>query len=58
LATTLLEFLNDRANLWGQGAAVPHLSPTTLTNDERAASCATAGNTRDHTIISLALAPG
>ena len=38
---------------------VPHLSPTTLTTDEqRAILRATAGNVRDHTIISLALGTG
>jgi integrase len=38
---------------------VPHLSPTTLTIDEqRAILRATAGNVRDHTIISLALGTG
>jgi len=40
---------------WG----VPHLSPTTLTTDEqRLILQATAGNVRDHTIISLALGTG
>jgi site-specific recombinase XerC len=40
-------------------AAVPHLSPTTLTSDEqRLILRATAGNVRDHTIISLALGTG
>jgi hypothetical protein len=35
---------------------VPHLSPTTLTAGERRLILrATAGNDRDHTIISLAL---
>jgi hypothetical protein len=35
---------------------VPHLSPTTLTTDEkRLILRVTAGNVRDHTIISLAL---
>ena len=38
---------------------MPHLSPTTLTTDEqRAILRATAGNIRDHTIISLALGTG
>jgi integrase len=38
---------------------VPHLSPTTLTSDEqRLILRATAGNVRDHTIISLALGTG
>jgi integrase/recombinase XerC len=38
---------------------VPHLSPTTLTTDEqRLILLATAGNVRDHTIISLALGTG
>ena len=38
---------------------VPHLSPTTLTTDEqRLILRATAGNARDHTIISLALGTG
>jgi len=38
---------------------VPHLSPTTLTTDEqRLVLRATAGNVRDHTIISLALGTG
>jgi hypothetical protein len=38
---------------------VPHLSPTTLTTDEqRLILHATAGNVRDHTIISLALGTG
>ena len=38
---------------------MPHLSPTTLTTDEqRAVLRATAGNVRDHTIISLALGTG
>ena len=38
---------------------VPHLSPTTLTTDEqRLILRATAGNIRDHTIISLALGTG
>jgi integrase len=38
---------------------VPHLSPTTLTTDEqRLILRATAGNFRDHTIISLALGTG
>ena len=38
---------------------VPHLSPTTLTTDEqRRILRATAGNVRDHTIISLALGTG
>jgi integrase/recombinase XerD len=38
---------------------VPHLSPTTLTADEqRRILRATAGNVRDHTIISLALGTG
>ena len=36
---------------------MPHLSPTTLTTDEqRVVLRATAGNVRDNTIISLALA--
>ena len=38
---------------------MPHLSPTTLTIDEqRLILRATAGNVRDHTIISLALGTG
>jgi integrase/recombinase XerC len=38
---------------------VPHLSPTTMTTDEeRLILRATAGNFRDHTIISLALGTG
>ncbi len=38
---------------------MPHLSPTTLTTDEqRQILRATAGNVRDHTIISLALGTG
>ena len=38
---------------------VPHLSPTTLTADEqRLILRATAGNVRDHTILSLALGTG
>jgi integrase len=38
---------------------VPRLSPTTLTIDEqRAVLRATAGNVRDHTIISLELGTG
>jgi integrase len=38
---------------------VPHLSPTALTTDEqRVILRATAGNVRDHTIISLALGTG
>jgi integrase len=38
---------------------VPHLSPTTLTTDEqRLILRATAGNIRDHMIISLALGTG
>jgi integrase len=38
---------------------VPHLSPTTLTTDEqRLILQATAGNIRDHTIISMALGTG
>ena len=37
----------------------PHLFPTTLTTDEqRLILRATAGNVRDHTIISLALGTG
>jgi integrase len=40
-------------------AAVPHLSPTTLTADEqRVILSATAGHARDHLIISLALGTG
>ena len=40
-------------------SAMPHLSPTTLTTDEqRLILRATAGNIRDHTIISLALGTG
>jgi integrase len=40
-------------------AAVPHLSPTTLTTDEqRLILRATAGNIRDHLIFSLALGTG
>jgi integrase len=39
--------------------AMPHLSPTTLTTDEqRLILRATAGNLRDHTVISLALGTG
>jgi integrase len=54
-----LDFLPHRANLCGQEATVPHLSPTTLTTDEqRLILRATAGNIRDHTIISLALGTG
>jgi hypothetical protein len=30
-----LDFLPHRGNLCGQEAAVPHLSPTTLTTDEQ-----------------------
>ena len=38
---------------------MPHLSPTTLTADEqRLILRATAGNVRDHLIISLALGTG
>jgi integrase/recombinase XerC len=38
---------------------VPHLSPTTLTTDEQLVILrATAGNVRDHSIISLALGTG
>jgi integrase len=38
---------------------MPHLSPQTLTEGEvRAILAATAGNTRDHLIYSLALATG
>src|SRR5580765_3482060 len=38
---------------------MPHLSPTTLTTDEqRVILRATAGNVRDHTILSLALGTG
>ncbi len=38
---------------------MPHLSPTTLTSDEQALILrATAGNLRDHVIISLALGTG
>ena len=38
---------------------MPHLSPTTLTTDEqRLILRASAGNVRDHTIISLALGTG
>ena len=38
---------------------MPHLSPTTLTTDEqRLILRATAGNFRDHTIISFALGTG
>jgi len=38
---------------------VSHVSPTTLTTDEqRLILRATAGNRRDHTIISLALGTG
>ena len=54
-----LDFVPHRANLCGQEATVPHLSPTTLTIDEqRLILRATAGNVRDHTIISLALGTG
>jgi integrase len=50
---------SQRGNLRGQEAAVPHLSPTTLTTDEqRLILRATAGNLRDHSIISLALGTG
>ena len=55
----LLDFLPHRGNLCGQEATVRHLSPTTLTTDEqRLILRATAGNVRDHTIISLALGTG
>jgi len=55
LAPVLLDFLPHRGNLCG----VPHLSPTTLTTDEqRLILRATAGNVRDHAIISLALGTG
>ena len=38
---------------------VPHLSPTTLTTDEQGLILrATAGNVRDHTVISLTLGTG
>jgi integrase len=38
---------------------VPHLSPTTLTTDEqRLILCATSGNVRDDTLVSLALGTG
>jgi integrase/recombinase XerC len=38
---------------------MPHLSPTTLTNDEqRAVLRATAANLRDHLVVSLALGTG
>jgi integrase len=38
---------------------MPHLSPTTLTTDEqRLILHASAGNLRDHTLISLALGTG
>jgi len=54
-----LDFLPHRANLRGQEATVPHLSPTTLTtNEQRLILRATAANIRDHTIISLALGTG
>jgi integrase/recombinase XerC len=54
-----LDFLPHRGNLSGQEADVPHLSPTTLTtNGQRLILRATAGNVRDHTIISLALGTG
>jgi integrase len=54
-----LDFFPHRGNLCGQEATVPHLSPTTLTADEqRLVLRATAGNVRDHTIISLALGTG
>jgi len=54
-----LDFLPRRANLCGQEATVPHLSPTTLTTDEqRLILRASAANVRDHTIISLALGTG
>ena len=54
-----LDFLPHRGNLCGQEEAEPHLSPTTLTTDEqRLILRATAGNVRDHTIISLALGTG
>ena len=43
----------------GHEVPVPHLSPTTLTIDEqRLILRATAGNVRDHTIISVALGTG
>jgi integrase len=54
-----LDFPPHRANLCGQEVDMPHLSPTTLTTDEqRLILRATAGNVRDHTIISLALGTG
>lgn len=38
----------------GREVAVPHLSPTTLTNaEQRAVLRATAANLRDHMIVSL-----
>ena len=58
-AATSLDFLPRRGNLCGLEAAVPHLSPTTLTLDEqRAILRATAANLRDHVISSLALGTG
>jgi len=43
-----LDFLPDRGNLCGQEAAVPHLSPTTLTTDEHGLIArSTAGIVRD-----------
>src|SRR5882672_7475075 len=54
-----LDFLPHRGNLCGPEAGVRHLSPTTLTTDEqRLILRATAGNVRDHSIISLALGTG
>jgi integrase/recombinase XerC len=56
VASPVLDFLPHRANLCGQEAAVPHLSPTTLTVDEqRAVLRVTQANLRDHLIVSLAL---
>ena len=45
--------------LCGREATGPHISPTTMTTDEqRLILRATAGNVRDHTVISLALGTG
>jgi integrase len=54
-----LDFLPLRPNLCGQEATLPHLSPTTLTQDEQLLILrATADNIRDYLIISLALGTG
>jgi hypothetical protein len=54
-----LDFLPHRGNLGVEEAAVPDLSPTTPTADEqRLILRATAGNLRDHLILSLALGTG